>query len=72
MNVRIFVQEAGLPPSTEFEDIPNGNEALVPDVGDTVQLQSMKSPKVVSVRHFKYLDSETLEVRLEVQPVVSA
>jgi hypothetical protein len=68
MNVRIFAQRTGvLPgPNTEFEDIPNGNEALVPNVGDTVQLKWMDAPMVVRARHFKYLDAQTLEVRLEV------
>ncbi len=68
MNVRIFVQRTGLLPggNTEFEDIPNGNEALVPNVGDTVQLRWMSTPEVVKVRHFKFIDSHTLEVRLEV------
>ena len=68
MNVRIFVQRMGLQPggNTEFEDIPNGGEALVPNVGDTVQLRWMSAPEVVKARHFKYLDAQTLEVRLDV------
>lgn len=68
MNVRIFVQRTGLPAggNTEFEDIPNGNEALVPNVGDTVQLRWMNTQETVKVRHFRYLDPETLEVRLEI------
>jgi hypothetical protein len=68
MNVRIFVQRTGLPPggNTEFEDIPNGNEAIIPDVGDTVQLRWMSAPEIVKLRHFKFIDPDTLEVRLEV------
>jgi hypothetical protein len=68
MNVRIFVQRTGLPPggNTQFEDIPNGDEALVPNVGDTVQLRWMGTPEVVKARHFKFLDAQTLEIRLEV------
>jgi hypothetical protein len=68
MNVRIFVLRTGLPAggNTEFEDIPNGNEVIVPNVGDTVQLRWMKTPETVKARHFKFLDAHTLEVRLEV------
>ncbi len=75
MTVRIFVERTGLPPggNTSIGELPNGNECLVPNVGDTVQLGGMSAPEVVKKRHFKYISSNTLErsevlleVRLEV------
>jgi hypothetical protein len=68
MKVRIFVQPAirQRGGTSNFQDFTEATEAHVPNVGDTVQLKMMKSPEVVKARHFKYLDSDSLEVRLEV------
>lgn len=68
MKLRIFVQPATREPGGEshFEDFMDVTDAVVPNVGDTIRLSMMKSPKVVKARHFKYLDSDTLELRLEV------
>ena len=68
MKLRIFVQPATREPGGEsnFQDFMDATEAAVPNVGDTVQLSTMKSPKVVKARHFKYLDSNTLELRLDI------
>jgi hypothetical protein len=68
MNVRIFVQRTNIQPgaNTEFVDIPNGDEAIVPNVGDTVQIAGMSFPETVKARHFKFLDAQTVEVRLDI------
>jgi len=68
MKLRIFVQPATREPGGEsnFQDFTDATEAAVPNVGDTIQLSMMKSPEVVKARHFKYLDSNTLELRLDV------
>lgn len=68
MKLRIFVQPATREPGAEsnFQDFTDATETVVPDVGDTIQLSSMKSPQIVKTRHFKYLDPDTLELRLYV------
>ena len=68
MKLRIFVQPATREPGGEsnFKDFTDAIEAVVPNVGDTIQLSMMKSSEVVKARHFKYLDSNTLELRLDV------
>jgi len=68
MRVRIFVQPATSEPRGEsnFEDYMDATEAVIPNVGDTIQLSMMKSSAVVKARHFKYLDPNTLELRLDV------
>jgi len=68
MKLRIFVQPAGREPGgkSNFQDFTDATEAAVPNVGDTVQLGMMNTPEVVKARHFKYLDSNSLEVRLDV------
>jgi len=68
MRLRIFVQPAISQPGgkSDFQDFTDAIEGLVPNVGDTVQLSMMNSPEVVKARHFKYLDSNTLEIRLNV------
>jgi hypothetical protein len=68
MKLRIFVQPAIRQPSgkSDFQDFTDATEAQVPNVGDTVQLDKMNSPEVVKTRHFKYLDSNSLEIRLDV------
>jgi hypothetical protein len=68
MKLRIFVQPATREPGAEsnFQDFTDAIEAVVPNVGDKVQLSMMKSPEVVKARHFKYLDSDILELRLDV------
>ena len=74
MKLKIFVHHTGLPPGPNeyFVCIPNGNETLVPNVGDKVELGGMNAPEVVKTRHYKFIgpnsvsDTDTLEVRLEV------
>jgi hypothetical protein len=68
MRLRIFVQPATRQPGgkSDFQDFTDAIEAHVPNVGDTVQLNMMNSPEVVKARHFKYLDSNSLEIRLDV------
>ena len=68
MKLRIFVQPATREPGGEsnFQDFTDATEAVVPTVGDTVQLSMMKSPEVVKARHFRYLDPNILELRLDV------
>ena len=68
MKLRIFVQPAIRKPGgkSHVHDFTDAIEGLVPNVGDTVQLSMMNSPEVVKARHFKYLDSNTLEIRLDV------
>ena len=74
MKLMIFVHRTGLPPGPNdyYVCIPNGNETLVPNVGDTVELGGMTAPEVVKARHYKFIgpntlpDADTLEVRLEV------
>jgi hypothetical protein len=68
MKLRIFVQPAIRQPGgkSNFQDFTDAIEGLVPNVGDSVQLNMMNSPEVVKARHSKYLDSNSLEVRLDV------
>ncbi len=68
MKLRILVQPATREPGGEsnFQDFTDATEAVVPNVGDTIQLSMMKSPAVVKARHFKYLDPNMLELCLDV------
>jgi hypothetical protein len=68
MRLRIFVQPADRGPGGEssFQDFTDATEAVIPNVGDTIQLRTMKSAEVVKARHFNYLDPNTLELRLDV------
>jgi len=68
MKLRIFVQPATHEPGGEsnFQDFTDATAAVIPNVGDTIQLSMMKSPEVVKARHFKYLDPNMLELRLDV------
>jgi hypothetical protein len=68
MKLRIFVQPASREPGgkSEFQDFADATEATVPNVGDTIQLGMMSTPELVKARHFKYLDSNSLELRLDV------
>jgi hypothetical protein len=76
MKLRIIVQPADCQSHEQsyfqdFPDFPEATETLFPNVGDSVQINSMKSPKIVKARHFKYFAPNTLanpllEVRLDV------
>jgi hypothetical protein len=74
MKLKISVHRSGLPPGPNdyFVCIPDGNETLIPNVGDKVELGGMSAPEVVKTRLFKFIgpktmsDTDTLEVRLEV------
>jgi hypothetical protein len=74
MKLKIFVEYTNRPPgpNSEFVQVPNGNETLVPNIGDSVQLGGMSDPEVVKARRYKFIgpntlsDTDTLEVHLEV------
>jgi hypothetical protein len=68
MKLRIYVQPADRLPSgrSYFQDFLDSSDNNVPNVGDTVRLNTMSASEVVKARHFRWLDSDSLEVRLDV------
>jgi hypothetical protein len=67
MRVKIIVEPADHQPGgvSHLQVFMDADESQIPNVGDTVQLEMMNAPELVKARHFKYLDSNTVEVRLE-------
>jgi hypothetical protein len=58
MTVRVFVHLSG---RDEFEDFPDWNDSDVPDVGEEVKIGGMRSPEIVKKRHFKRIESKSLD-----------